>query len=145
MTNLRSTTCSMRRRQSSGRGFALLEALIAILLVAIGVLGLVGLQSKMTHAQTGAKFRGDAAYLASELIGTMWGDTANLASYVTSSGSTCTYTRCSDWVNKVANALPSGVPAVTVNAGVVTITITWSVPNEGTHTYVTTTSVTAAS
>lgn len=131
-------------RRPGSKGFVLLEALVAILVLAFGVLGLVGLQAKMTHAQTAAKFSGDATYLATELIGAMWVDTSNLASYATSPGSLCSYARCSDWRTKVANALPAGSATVTVAGGVVTITLSWRMPNEGIHTYTTTTAITAA-
>lgn len=131
-------------RRAATAGFALLEALVAILLVAVGVLGLVGLQAKMTHAQTASKFGGDATYLATELIGTMWVDTPNLASYATTSAAPCSYARCSDWLAKVATALPKGKASVTVAAGVVTIAVSWTVPSDGLHTYSTTTAVTAA-
>ena len=51
------------------RGFALIEALIALLIFSLAVLGLVGLQAAMTRASTGAKYRAEATYLATDLIG----------------------------------------------------------------------------
>ncbi len=128
------------------RGMMLIEALIAILLFSIGVLAVVGLQGAMTKAQSAAKFRGDAAYLASEAIGTMWGDAdpANLANY--STAACAAYPRCNEWKTRVANTLPGGTVAVAVGnaasaatAGVVTVTIGWSTPNEGAHNYTTST------
>jgi len=119
------------------RGVALIEALIGMLIFSIGVLGLVGLQVSMTRAQTSAKFRTDAAFLSNELMGQLWGDSANLASYVTTPGSNCSYQRCADWVNKVSTGLPSGVAttAVDTSTGMIGMTLTWSVPEEGSHTY----------
>lgn len=127
-------------RRKAQRGIALIEAMVGIVIFAIGVLGLVGLQAAMTRTQSTAKFRGDAAYLANELIGTMWGDPANLASYATA---TCTgYTRCNDWKNKVGTLLPGGTAAVTVaSGGVVTIVVSWTTPNDGTNRYTTTTAI----
>lgn len=118
------------------RGFALLEALIAFLIFAFGVLGFVGLQISMVKAQTSAKFRGDAAVLAFQLIGTMRADTANnLANYSTAN---CPgRPQCNDWLNKVADALPSGAATVTVVNQTVTINILWTPPEEGQHTYTT--------
>lgn len=117
------------------RGFALLEVLIAFLIFAFGVLGFVGLQVQMVKAQTSAKFRGDAAVLASELTGSMWTDIANLTQYT--AANCAGHPRCNDWANKVAATLPNGAATVTVAAGVVSITITWSAPGEGQHNYVT--------
>lgn len=123
----------------------LIEALIAILIFSIGVLAVVGLQGAMTKAQTAAKFRGDAAYLANEAIGTMWGDAdpANLPKYATAA--CASYSRCDEWKTRVENALPGATVAVAVGsaasatAGVVTVSIGWTTPNEGTHNYTTST------
>jgi len=115
----------------------MIEALIGILIFSIGVLGLVGLQVSMSRAQTSAKFRTDASFLANELMGQIWGDSANLANYNTAPGAACTYQRCADWVNKVATGLPSGIATTSAVAatGNVGITLTWSIPEEGSHSY----------
>jgi type IV pilus assembly protein PilV len=122
------------------RGFALLESLVAIVICTVGTLGVVGLQAAMTQAQTKTTFRGDATYLAQQLIGGMWGDRANLAGYATS---TCS-AACSDWQGRIARRLPGGVGTVTVNTatGVVTIEIEWTAPGESTHRFTTATVIT---
>lgn len=128
-------------RASRVQGIALIEVLVALLIFMLGVLGLIGLQSSMTRAQTDAKARADAAYLASELMGRMWADLNNLASY---NGTGCaSQTRCLEWQNKVAVNLPSGVGAVTYDGGSgnVTITVTWTMPSGDSHRYVTNTTV----
>lgn len=131
----------LQRRRVAGA--ALIEALIAILIFSIGVLGLVGLQVSMTRAQTSAKYRTDAAYLANELVGQVWGDRANLASYTTAPGSVCSYQRCLDWVNKVASGLPQGAATTSAVAatGAVGVTVTWTLPEEGSHSYALSTTV----
>ena len=125
------------------RGAALIEAMIAILLFCIGILGLVGLQASMTSAQSAAKYRADAAYLASELLGTMWMNKVDLSVYATTPASPCTDQRCLDWVNKVAKGLPQGTAtvAVTPGTGVVDLTVRWTAPNEGTRSYVLATTI----
>ncbi len=125
------------------KGAALIEALVAMLIVSIGVLGMVGLQAGMTRAQSAAKHRADAAYLTSEIVGAMWIDRSNLASYATTPGTACSYQRCSDWVRKVASGLPHGEVelSVTPSTGAVSLTTTWSMVNEGTHTYAISTTV----
>lgn len=138
------------RRQG---GFALIEALIAILLFSLGVLGLVGLQVSLTRATTTAKFRADAAYLAQDLIGQMWTDSANLASY----NSCASYAPCKAWYDRVTDALPSAETDIyycsssdasaacqqgsTTYPGRVAVKIEWTVPGEGLHKFYTTSSI----
>jgi type IV pilus assembly protein PilV len=120
-------------------GSALLEAVVAVLLFGAGILSLVGLQARLVTAQSDGKFRADAAYLASELVGTMWADVANAASYATAQ--CASYARCKDWADKVAATLPSGSAAVEVDNGVLTVTLTWVPPNYGTHSYTASTAI----
>ena len=131
---MRSTFTSVHSRRRA-EGFALIEALVALMIFAFGVLGIVGLQAAMTKSQTSSKFRADASYLAQQLIGTMWTDVTNLSSYQTSS--CADYARCADWAGLVSQKLPSSGHTVAVDAttGEVTIKITWSVPNEEQHNY----------
>ncbi|MFZ2651486.1 MAG: pilus assembly protein PilV [Burkholderiaceae bacterium] len=127
-------------RKHAARGVMLIEALVALLIFAFGVLGLVGLQAAMTKAQGTAKFRADAAFLAQQVLGTMWSDAPNIANYAPPGGGLvgCTgYARCSSWASKVASTLPGGTAVVTVAGTDVTVVISWTQPNEGTHTYTT--------
>jgi len=59
-------------RASRQSGVMLIEALIALLIFAIGILGIVGLQAAATTASSDAKYRSEAALIANELIGQMW-------------------------------------------------------------------------
>lgn len=130
------------RRSESG--IVLVEVLVALLIFMLGVLGLVGLQTSMTRAQTESKIRADAAYLASEAVGRMWSDLTNLAGY---SGSSCaSLDRCKEWQGKVASGLPGGTGAITVDVptGDVTVEIDWTLPSGETHKYVTSTTVAKA-
>lgn len=135
-------TTPLRAHPASQRGIALIEALVAILIFAFGIVGLVGLQAAMTRAQGSAKYRSDAAYLGAQVMGSMWADRTNLGQYDT--GSNCaSYTPCKDWTSKVAGDLPGGAAAISVtpSTGVVALTITWSTAVEGTHSHVVTTSI----
>lgn len=93
----------------------------------------------MTKAQTASKFRADAAYLATELIGTMWSDLPNLAQY--QSANCATHPRCLAFTTKLQTVLPGGALTVTNLSGLVRIEIRWSPPNEGTHVYDTSTAM----
>lgn len=125
----------------STKGIALIEALVAMLIFMLGVLGLIGMQGSLTRTQTESKVRADAAYLASELVGRMWADINNLASY--EGDSSCSADSCTEWRAKVAKVLPSGGAAITVDDGTgdVVVTLTWTLPNGDTHKYATRTTV----
>lgn len=119
-------------------GIALIEALISVLLLSLGILGLIGLQGSMSANLTDAKYRAEASFLANQLLGQMWIDQTNLAKYAIS-GSSCTqtYNQCSDWLTKVGKELPGGGASVTLNGTAVTITVTWRTPGVGVpHNYV---------
>ncbi|MEO8278136.1 MAG: type IV pilus modification protein PilV [Ideonella sp.] len=134
------TACTRR----SDTGFVLLEVLVALLIFAFGVLGIVGLQAAMTKAQTSSKFRGEAAYLAQELIGSMWADIPNLAQYDKPAGTgACTsYAKCQAMVLKISATLPDGSLVIEQpSPGLFTITISWTPPSELTHLYVTSTAI----
>lgn len=129
----------LRRRARGQRGIALIEALVGILIFTFGVLGLIGLQGSMTRAQTSSKLRGDATNLASEIIGQMWSDTSNVASY----GNCASYAPCKAWQDKVAAILPGGTATTVVTAAnAVEITLTWKLPGAiDTQSYYTSTTV----
>jgi len=70
---------STRRKQS---GAYLLEALIGILIFALGVLGIVGLQAASLRTTSDSSLRAEAVFAANQLLGQMWTDNvANLAPY----------------------------------------------------------------
>ena len=50
----------------------ILEAMIAVLVFSLGILGIVGLQAASIKASTDAKYRSEASLLVNELIGRMW-------------------------------------------------------------------------
>lgn len=126
------------------RGFALIESLIALLIFMIATLGLVGLQASMTRANTSAKFRADAANLAGDLVGTMWTDVPNLPQYATA---TCAkHLRCKAWEDRLNARLPgASYDIVPSGSGLVTISIQWTVPEEGSHRFETSTAINANS
>lgn len=58
--------------QKDQSGVMLLEALIAILIFSLGILGVVGLQASALSVSRDAHYRADAALLANELVGSMF-------------------------------------------------------------------------
>lgn len=69
------------RRATRQAGIALLEALIAIVILGIGLLGMIGLQARAYAALSDASMRAEATMAAEKLLGVMNTDIPNLASY----------------------------------------------------------------
>jgi len=133
----------MNRSKSNHRalqaGSFLLEALIAILIVALGILGSVGLLAHSIQEIDDARNRGEAAFLADQLIAQMWVSdrkTANLdANFSSTNGTGAQYL---DFVAQLNQSLPYAAAFaqdVIVNPGpnnavngtnsFVTITVRW--------------------
>jgi type IV pilus assembly protein PilV len=120
-------------------GFALLEALVSLLIFSAGILGYVGMQANMIKAQSSFKYRTTAAMLANEITGLMWAAApASRVNFISLDGAVCTLAACTQWLNKVSTTLPSGEASIAFDSATATtnITITWTQPNDGTHRYV---------
>ncbi len=114
--------------KSAQHGIILIEAMIAILIFSIGVLGIVGLQAAMLKNTSESKYRADASFIAQQRIGTMWCDQDNLAAYIENN-------------TDISNLLPNGA-RTTIQSGVqYTVTITWQQPGEIQHNFSTTASI----
>lgn len=133
--------CSVRPRGRRGqRGVMLIEALIAILIFSVGILGIVGLQASAVKQSTEARYRAEAAHLAQQLLGAMWTGPRVLATLQTQYN-TCTSSTCAGyqaWLTNVQAVLPGidagagTLPDVNIDAnGVVTISVFWRAPGEG--------------
>lgn len=105
-------------RPRAQRGSFLLEALISVLIVSLGLLGLIALQARAIQNVDDAQYRAEAAYLANALLGQMWvHDPKQLVADFDSGGAGANYKEFAAWI---AQRLPGGdVPA---NAPVVTVT-----------------------
>lgn len=129
----------IRTRRHQG-GVMLLEALIAILIFSIGILGVVGLQATAVKQSTEARYRSEAAHLAEQLIGTMWTSNRQLAALQTQFNTCADAATCSGyqaWFTRVRATLPGVVaasptePSVSVDGtGIVTITLFWRSPGD---------------
>lgn len=92
----------------------LLEALISILVFSLAVLGLLAVQGQSIQTEREANLRASAVFAANELLGRMWVNRSNLASY---SGTT------------TVSALPGGTMTVDVSKlPAVTVTVNWTPP-----------------
>ncbi|WP_430388449.1 type IV pilus modification PilV family protein [Dyella sp. 20L07] len=130
----------------------MLDALIAIVIFSIGIVGMVSLQSAAVNMASNAKYRSDAAMMAEQVIGQMWASDnnpldGNLATNFKSPAGASYKT----WASTVTTITASGglpgaaakPPTITVDANnYVTVTIFWQAPSDSSaHQYVTTTQI----
>lgn len=98
------------------RGVALLEALIAILILGIGVLGTIGLQGRAYSALSDASMRSEATMACEKLLGVMTNDQANLVSYALATGGTP-----SAWVAPWVAETQARIPGAKITVEVATV------------------------
>jgi type IV pilus assembly protein PilV len=93
------------RANTHQAGVMLIEALIGILIFSIGILALLGMQGAAIKNTNDARYRSEASYLASQIVGQMWVDLDKLPSYDTDNAAA--YPARDTWMNKVALTLPN--------------------------------------
>lgn len=132
-------------------GFVLLEAMVALLIFAIGVLALISAQSATVKDASSARYRGMAAALASDLVSHMWMSDRTATTLQANFASGTAGKDYTDWLSRVqASGLPgvdSNPPEVTfttqagggtdaVSSSLATIKVHWQAPGEANaHTY----------
>lgn len=113
------------RRQ---QGMALIESIVAAVLLAVGLLGAIGLQARSTSALADAGMRAEATIAADKLLGMMAVDLPNTGAYALAAGATPT-ARLQPWYDETRGRIPNAqiVVAVTPATGRtrVEITIAW--------------------
>ena len=113
------------RRQG---GIALLEAMLAIVILGIGLLGTVGLQARAYSALSDAGMRAEATMASEKLLGVMTADTANLPGYILAENGT-PGAAIAPWVAETRTAIPGAIISVNVTDQVfqtrVDIAIRW--------------------
>ncbi|MDO9200026.1 MAG: type IV pilus modification protein PilV [Hydrogenophaga sp.] len=127
-----------RMRSSRQRGVSMIEVLVAVLLVSLGVLGVIGLQSRSVSVLSETRYRVEAAGLADELIARVWSETTNagagnlLPAYVGDPEDLP-----EEWLDRVST-LPGNEgpeqdpPLISADATItnqVVVTICWRAPN----------------
>lgn len=93
-------------------GISLIETLVAILILAFGVLGMVGLQAKAASALSESRSRAEAVISTEKLIALIWSDQANAANY--SSDSTSNTQARVNWLTELQKNLPGATAKVTI-------------------------------
>lgn len=109
-------------RPFSQRGSMMIEVLVSVVLLSISVLGLVRILGQSVKDSGELEYRSVASTLADQLIGRMWVDPDNLATYATGTPQT-------------VPELPGGTRTVAVAGNVVTVIINWQAPGASASRY----------
>lgn len=110
--------------KSAQHGVVLVEAMIAILIFSIGVLGIVGMQANMIRNTSDAKYRVDASDIAQQRIGQIWADPSNAATYV-------------ETLTSISAVLPNGSRTTAMSGVQFTVTVGWQEPGGDPHSFTT--------
>jgi type IV pilus assembly protein PilV len=111
-------------------GIALIEVLVAIVLLGIGVLGTIGLQARSYSALADTGMRAEATIAAEKLIGVVTNDQSNVGAYALVAGAAPSPT-LKPWYDETVSHIPGAKIVVTVVApsvtapGQVTVSIQW--------------------
>lgn len=121
------------------KGFGLIEVLVALLILAVGLLGMASLQTASLQQTTGSQSRTQAILLAEDIVERIRANRPNRASYalagqaavacdpgfaITNGGAAAD--DLNEWRNALGCLLPGGNGEIAVNGDVVTVDITWS-------------------
>jgi type IV pilus assembly protein PilV len=136
----------LANRSSRHSGFSIVEVLVAILVFSTGIVGLMAAQASAVRGSTDAKYRADAAFLASQILGRMWANRGDLQANPANfahrpAGAACAPSGASAvdpdvvaWLAEVDATLPQASAAtqqIVVGANqAVTITICWQAPGD---------------
>jgi type IV pilus assembly protein PilV len=120
--------------QRRASGFTLIEALVALVVLSIGLLGVAGMQIAGLQANQSAASRTQASYLADDIIDRMRANNTNARSGAyniaamggTVAGTTTAALDVQAWVAELLS-LPSGQGQIQVDAttNIATVTIQW--------------------
>jgi Tfp pilus assembly protein PilV len=115
------------------RGVGLLDALVAMAILAFGMLGMTRLQARMVAQATETQSRVTAMQLADELLNSALVDTANAACYTLPPAGACgnatAKAAATDWETRSKAVLPGAPSAGAVldaATGRMTVTLTWT-------------------
>lgn len=121
---------TLRLLAAGQRGFALVEAMVAAVVLAVGLLATIGLQARSIGALQDTAMRAEATMAAEKLVGLMTTDQANLGAYAYG-GSGNPSARLLPWVTDTRARIPSATfsvvvtPLANASGSQVAVTIGW--------------------
>ena len=150
----------VRKRQSGG--FVLLDAMIAVVVFSIGIVGMVALQGSAIQMTGSANYRLNAALATDQVIAQMWGNDPTQLANLYQGASGAGGANYLSWIKSIdcsqttagSNCLPgvsANPPTITVasqttNTGnteyLVTVTLNWQAPSDSVaHSYTSVTDI----
>jgi type IV pilus assembly protein PilV len=131
----------------SNSGFTLLEILVSLVILAIGLLGLAGLQAAGLKNNHSAYHRSQATQLSYDMADRMRVNVAGISFYVAGTPAASAVTGCAttsgcsaenmakndllEWNNLITDALPGGVGDITQSGSIYNISVTWNDDRDG--------------
>lgn len=128
----------------SNAGFGLIEILVALLVLAIGLLGLASLQTTALTQSSETRSRSQAILLADDMIERIRSNRDAIAAYAVPAAASPTCNSAfkvananvvtediAEWKNSLSCLLPGGNGTVQINGDVATVGITWSTNTGG--------------
>jgi type IV pilus assembly protein PilV len=120
------------RTKSRQSGSSLIEALVAIIVFALGMLGLAAFMVTAMQNSQQSRYRTLASYYAEEVIGLALSDASNREKYAVADGA-CTdgsWEPCTQWLERLTADLPTddSTPAsveLDDDSGLMTVTVQW--------------------
>ncbi|WP_260295704.1 type IV pilus modification protein PilV [Sedimenticola hydrogenitrophicus] len=125
---------SLGRNKRRQCGFSMIEVLISIVVLAIGLLGIAGLQLSSLKGTDSANYRSTATMLSYDIVDKMHANRAlalagsysiAMAAGLPASPTTIQDVDIANWLTALDTYLPSGDGSITIANGVVTVTVQW--------------------
>jgi type IV pilus assembly protein PilV len=134
------------------RGFTIAEVFAALLVMAVGIIGIAALYSDQAQTNSDAQLQRQAATLAEHIAERIRETKEGHAGFATTIGVLCEQSRAPKlpqdiaareaacWEDEVERQLPSGLGSITRDAlttpATYVIAVSWSAPDAGTASYV---------
>lgn len=138
--------------ESNARGFTIIEVLAALLVIAVGVIGIAALYSDAAQTNAEEHLHLQAAELAAEIAARIEENAEGRVGYAGTVGVVCNTERritspvdaaaneAACWEDRVELSLPSGLGTITRDVSTTPVTyivaVSWSAPKKGAASYV---------
>lgn len=138
--------------RTNARGFTIAEMLTALLVMAVGVIGIAALYSDQAQTMPESQLHLEAAALADTIAARIRATEDGHSGFATTIGVLCNprsqpklpqdvaAQEASCWENEVARKLPSGFGSITRDLGTIpptyVVAVSWATPGAGTASYV---------